>query len=637
MDNNDNSRKETRYCVACLQEIRTDIIIESSSDFCSICINAISNFHDDDNDSSDIVVVVDITERNSNEDDDDKKSSRKKIKTTDCDDQQLLFHLDSNNELPPNFIIVDPNNQINDVPIENNSIGNDNNNYNNKITTVIKNFESETLIDNNTTTTTAAAAAANYTHNKRTYHPNDIIFNINTLRIPYPKSLSPSSINQFKKCPQSYLFTYLLPIELEIDEDVDDEMMVVTTAPALVKGTLCHAALEHIFDVEPPIDRTIETLHNIFLTLWSEYRNEIPYSTLFIKYDEIITTSECISNNSSSTTTSNNESTLVNYYTTSTPLIMTVRDEEAENIWKNECIQLLTNYYNKENPTQIMKPIFREVSVSAKLYTTAKNHSSLLPSSPSTNVIDLANDDDDHVVDATSTNIIDLTDNDNIVDNPSSNYNMNNEFIVRGIIDRLDIVHDDDNNHNAFLRLIDYKTGKPPNLKYSNSMNETIKKQAFDQLLIYALLLHEKKQKQQQQQTISCPNDSMTTINNNSRDICSSIDKMSIPLRYLRIFYLNSSGSNSTISDEGEDQGAVYWDMDLGATQKERDIILNDVYNDLILVWNAITDITSEQNLKSFYGCNRTSYCDCHIYRSLFPPGFVWEPPSSSSSNNTVI
>mmetsp|Transcript_53212 Transcript_53212/g.64108 ORF Transcript_53212/g.64108 Transcript_53212/m.64108 type:complete len:217 (+) Transcript_53212:3-653(+) len=68
--------------------------------------------------------------------------------------------------------------------------------------------------------------------------------------IPRPKSLSPSSAKEFLSCPQSYLFQYLYKIKQP-------------TNTALAKGSMCHSALEKLFDLNPS-QRTLENLENLF-------------------------------------------------------------------------------------------------------------------------------------------------------------------------------------------------------------------------------------------------------------------------------------------------------------------------------------------------------------------------------------
>lgn len=150
-------------------------------------------------------------------------------------------------------------------------------------------------------------------------------------------------------------------------------------------------------------------------------------------------------------------------------------------------------------------------------------------------------------------------------------------FLVRGIVDRFDMVRDEQKN--VALRLLDYKTGKAPDLKYSPAMNQKIRDEAFEQLKIYALLY-----------------------------------KGELPLRFLRLLFLTSQQSR-----------AVAMDLDLGATKEERDEVLRDVEQGLVEVWNDIAKLVAMQDPKAWTGCNR-SFCFCHTCRPTFVPGSVWEP-----------
>ena len=156
-------------------------------------------------------------------------------------------------------------------------------------------------------------------------------------------------------------------------------------------------------------------------------------------------------------------------------------------------------------------------------------------------------------------------------------------------------------NHRVALRLIDYKSGKMPNLKYSAATNDRIRAEKFEQLLMYALLRRESGKDREN----------------------------SMPLRYLRLFYLNS--------DAGD---ADYMDYDLGATEMERDIKLHGVHLDLAKVWRDVRALVDEANNKNnnnnnwhaFVGCGDKNFCYCHKCRPRFVPGSVWEPPLSDDA-----
>lgn len=336
-------------------------------------------------------------------------------------------------------------------------------------------------------------------------HPSQL----NDGTIPYPKSLSPSAVMEFKKCPQSYLFQYLYGLRQP-------------TNTALALGSMCHEALEKLFDLDAP-DRTLEHLQNLFRSSWAHHRLSKTYQDLFGTTDE----------------------SLQGY------------NETSEREWGQSGLKLLQNYYQVEDPRLVQRPnpIQREIWLRADLAV-----------DPSKGVTAA------HHHDAGS-------------DASSSNNDTTETFHVRGIVDRLDMVKI--NSHQVALRIVDYKTGKAPNFKYSHSMNEKIATEAFYQLKIYALLLRE-----------------------------AGADKYAssgLDLRMLRLLFLTSE------SGRGE-----YLDMDLGETQEERDAVLQEVHQDLAHVWTSINDLVATQDPKAFVGCDRP-FCYCHKCRKQFVPGTVWE------------
>ncbi|VEU33983.1 unnamed protein product [Pseudo-nitzschia multistriata] len=331
--------------------------------------------------------------------------------------------------------------------------------------------------------------------------------------IPHPKHLSPSSAMTFKECPQSFLFQYLYKIKQP-------------TNKILAKGSMCHSALEHVFDLDPK-DRTLENLQNLMRVEWAENRLEEEYRFLFEEEEEDAETG----------------STNVR------------RDINAEREWGQSALQLLENYYQSEDPRTILRPNphKREVWVSADLTV----DSSLGVTTPAGRA-------------ATKTQ-----------PNPET-------FKVRGIIDRLDIVREA--QRKVALKVIDYKTGKAPNLKYSPAMNQKIFEEKFYQLKIYALLMREK--------THAAAN-----------------DKDSMDLRYLKLHFLTS-----------EEGPAKPWEMDLGENQEIRDDELQKVHKDLSQIWMDIGALVDKQDPKAFQHCDRP-FCFCHVCRDRFVPGTVWERP----------
>jgi hypothetical protein len=342
-------------------------------------------------------------------------------------------------------------------------------------------------------------------------HPDDLG------KIPYPTHLSPSSAMEFKECPQSFLFQYLY-------------MLKQPTNLVLTKGSMCHSALEHIFDLEPD-DRTLENLQNLLRVKWGELRLAEDYKFLFEREDGS-------------------------------------RDIDAEREWGQSALSLLENYYRSEDPRSIRRPnpYKREVWVQANL--------TVDPSLGGTAKAGIVN--------ATAAAAA------SSLSSPS--------FKVRGIVDRIDIVKQ--SPRKVALRIVDYKTGKAPTLKYSASMNQQIFEKNFWQLKTYALLLREmtvaKKERQKQPEQ----------HDNNGMD-----------LRYLKLHYLTS-----------EKGGAKAWEMDLGETQEIRDEELQKVHQDLAQIWTDIHDLVATQDPKAFVHCDRP-FCYCHICRDRFVPGTVFQRP----------
>lgn len=334
-------------------------------------------------------------------------------------------------------------------------------------------------------------------------------------KIPLPSSLSPSAVMEFKKCPQSYLLQYLYKLRQP-------------TTLATAKGTMCHEALEQIFDLDPP-QRTLETLQNLLRVCWGKQRLSEKYRFLF-------------------------ESSPDKW------------DWEAEKEWGKSALELLQNYYQVEDPREVTRPnpLRREIWL--------HSHLTVDPSLGST-----ATGSASRPTDGTK---------------PET-------FYMRGIVDRLDMVKVPPNqdgipSRGVALKIVDYKTGKAPTLKYSKPVNDRILEESFYQLKVYALLLREK--------GASSRND----------DDGPGLDTMD--LRYLELLYLNS-----------ESGGAKPWRYDLGETHEQRMEVLQGVHQDLSQVWQDISDLVALQDPKAFVGCDR-SFCHCHKCRETFVPGTLWEP-----------
>ena len=201
--------------------------------------------------------------------------------------------------------------------------------------------------------------------------------------IPYPKALSPSAVMEFRKCPQSFLFQYLLGLKQP-------------TSEALAKGSMCHGALEKVFDLEPQ-NRTLQVLQDLFRSEWSRHRLTDTYRILFEK----------------NVPNEDNQGLLE-------------WDLEAEREWGLSGLKLLENYFELEDPRTVVRPnpIKREIWLNSHLAIdpaqgiTAKWHRSNTTSE----------------------------------DVPT--------FHVRGIVDRLDLIRAPDAPSKVSLRIVDYKTGE---------------------------------------------------------------------------------------------------------------------------------------------------------------------------------
>ena len=387
--------------------------------------------------------------------------------------------------------------------------------------------------------------------------------------IPYPKSLSPSSAMEFKACPQSYFFQYLLGIKQPPNE-------------ALAKGTMCHAALQKIFDIAPS-ERSIDTLKNLLRTCWKEKRFEPPYQDLFqISSDErplVIFPKELELSTAASDAVGER-----------------VRDLDAERKWGTEALELLQNYYELEDPRNVLfpNPYRREMWITAKL--------AVDPSQGTTfRGVSINKNNNNNIMVGSSNNTYC-----NSLEEIDSNIEKNNKsvtkgenqgasFLVRGIIDRLDYVRLQDGQ--IVLRLIDYKTSKSPNFKYSKAMNVKIAEESFWQLKVYALLLRE----------------SLGGLRNKDTSVVAAgKDGTSANVRFLRLMYLTS--------DNGK---AQYIDMDLGRTAEQRDEILSMIHSDLSKVWAQIYSLVQLQDAKVFHHCDRP-FCFCHRVRPYLKPESVW-------------
>lgn len=177
-------------------------------------------------------------------------------------------------------------------------------------------------------------------------------------------------------------------------------------------------------------------------------------------------------------------------------------------------------------------------------------------------------------------------------------------FLVRGIVDRLDFVAVPPSPRRSFvleeerqdyaLRIVDYKTGKSPDFKYSPATNIRIANENMWQLKIYALLVRE------------------MIANGKTRSKGGNLKNVSAQdIRLLRLLYLTSKDGNAT-----------YLDYDLGETFEERNKNLHEIHNDLVEIWEGIISKVNTQDPSQFHHCDR-KFCTCHKLRPKFMDGVM--------------
>lgn len=153
----------------------------------------------------------------------------------------------------------------------------------------------------------------------------------------------------------------------------------------------------------------------------------------------------------------------------------------------------------------------------------------------------------------------------------------------------------EDQRQDSAIRIVDYKTGKAPEFKYSFETNLRIANENMWQLKIYALLLRE-----------MIANGKSKSKSGNLKNIHAE------DLRLLRLMYLTSQSGEAT-----------YLDCDLGETQEERNTNLQEVHMELVDIWKGIIRLVESQDPTKFVHCDR-KFCACHKIRSKFVRGSVF-------------
>mmetsp|Transcript_20296 Transcript_20296/g.41795 ORF Transcript_20296/g.41795 Transcript_20296/m.41795 type:complete len:571 (-) Transcript_20296:70-1782(-) len=445
---------------------------------------------------------------------------------------------------------------------------------------------------------------------------NDDSTTLQKVKIPHPTHLSPTSLETFKKCPQAFFFLYIL--KLKPDPPI---------TPELARGILCHKALEDIFDLTPE-DRTLDNLQNLFRKEWKGKRgvrnsvasgehmerldenddsqNDESYDCLFRiddgrqeEYGSIRMHDMRNNDDDASITTSS-------------------YDIEEEIKWGQYSLRLLHNYYQLEDPRKVQppNPLMKEMWVNAKFNLNANSS---------------MDDDDDYNDD----NHEEERDN-----NPEESKLGRDSIIVRGKIDRIDM-HYDPSNNKIHLRIIDYKTGKKPNFKYSPSVNERIANEQFWKMKIYALILWK----------MILRAEKMNSHNYGSADqregykygipwmfrqkLLQAMDETRdrqkwseiIELHSLKLVYLTSHADDASLENGNGGGGSIgparYLDFSLGSNPSEFQSILDEMQNEIESVGREIVEMVDLQDPKAFQHCD-WKYCSCHEFRRRFRGDTVW-------------
>ena len=428
-------------------------------------------------------------------------------------------------------------------------------------------------------------------------------------KIPLPTHLSPTSLESFSKCPQNFFFQYIL--KLKPDPPV---------TPQLARGIICHTALEEVFDVHPN-ERSLETLENLFRTEWGRLRgNREEHNAMLLE-----------STNDGDGNEEDHDVSKVSAGTAKTGkgkdydvLFRSDCDDDtgplsydisAEIDWGKSALDLLQNYYQLEDPKTISQPnpLMREMWVQAR-FPIQENDDG---------------DDDD-------------TDN--------------NEFIVRGKIDRIDILQPSGNNNKVQLQIIDYKTGKKPNFKYSPKVNERIENEQFWKMKVYAVILwkmiqHSTRQANDGTRVYSELNKDSSNKKNDdykyglswalqqrlmkvmSTDTNSPDWDNILELESLRLMYLTSHLDDASVNGDGDTSTesigkATNLDYPLlgGSSTPEFEAILDQTESEVRHIASEIKRLVNIQDPLAFEHCD-WRYCSCHELRQKFVRGSVYSSP----------
>jgi hypothetical protein len=410
--------------------------------------------------------------------------------------------------------------------------------------------------------------------------------------IPLPTHFSPTSLEQFHKCPQAFFFQYILKL-------TPDPPMT----PELARGIMCHTALEEVFDLRPA-DRNLINLENLFRRAWKKVRGERRLnSELIIPVD-----AEGFSNNKEK----NIYDALFWKKDDDEKKMSASYDIESERDWGQSSLRLLKNYMELEDPSH-QSPLIREMWVHARF--------------PSVN-------------------------NSNIL-------NAHDDFIIKGKIDRIDIVPTKNTSSDRVqLQIIDYKTGKKPWFKYSQSVNDRIFQDQFWKMKVYALVLwkmilqtmddepavdfHEnggvRRQNDQYKYRLSWEfqqrlRNAMGSLRINDTRWSNVLELTSLRLIHLTSHVDDDSVNNPTASMNGKSSiigKATYLDFALDDPAVFESVVLEQTEREVQAIVHGIKTLVDTQSPHSFKHCD-WRYCSCHEFRRRFRPGSVYISPDAYS------
>ena len=361
--------------------------------------------------------------------------------------------------------------------------------------------------------------------------------------------------------------------------------------PQLAKGIICHSALEEVFDLKPE-ERSLFSLENLFRREWGRLRGNRDNNALgTVEKTEKKTKEE-----------QKYDSLFRKEHNDIDADGPAPYDIESEIEWGKSAIGLLRNYFiDLEDPRTVKapNPLMTEMWVTAQF---------------------------------TSGDIDDDT----------------NQFIVKGKIDRIDMLSNSSNDK-VQLQIIDYKTGKKPWFKYSKSVNERIKQEQFWKMKVYALLLWKMMQETDgAKERVAIDSKSKKDqwkyglpwmLQQKLEGIIESGAGGSTPNRFedvlelscLRLAYLTSNLNDESVNDPTTAMAdkitgkATYLDHPLGSPS-EFQSLLEQTDQEVQAIAKNIKTLVDLQDPLAFEHCD-WSYCSCHEIRRRFVHGSVYQCP----------